>query len=154
MSSFTRTLQRRFSRSKARATDTTPEDAAERPVAAAQGFKMLPDGGYITVRATKGPVRVSARRLQAQARVAQIMYPGEQRQQELDLNRFMRKHEAADAQEKRITDALAQPVAAITRQMRRHAQRTGRALPPVIGETPKPARKSRAKKPAATAAAA
>ncbi|WP_430636140.1 hypothetical protein [Sphingomonas hankookensis] len=74
------------------------------------------------------------------------MHPGEMRQQEKSLSRMMSAQDMRQANEKRIDALLATPVATVSRQVRRHAHRTGRALPPLIGAEPKKARKPRAKK--------
>lgn len=61
MSSKLRNMQRKFKR---RAADYEP---------APQPFFTLPDGGYMTLRPTKGWLKISGARLRAQFRMANLL---------------------------------------------------------------------------------
>lgn len=164
MSSLTRRIQRKHLRA---GTFTTDDDGNQvhvkhepQPQVVIYGEAAYPSpnrsmrrafsrdlkGGYVTVRYTRGPLRVSARRLAAQGKHAELVNPAAMRSEAKAIERSFLAVQAANANDKRIDELLAMPVAAISRQVRRHAQRTGRALPTLIGAEPKKARKPRAKK--------
>lgn len=101
-------------------------------------------GGYVTVRYTKGPLRVSAARLRAQASLAAILHPGEMREQARLLERVM---SGPRQKVSKVWGEPRDPVAGtITRQQIRYARRKGL---PVPGTEQPAGRKPRAKKAAA-----
>lgn len=89
MSSFARNMQRKRLR---QGTFTTDDDGNVTKVeheAKPQPTFTLPNGGYITVRYTRGYRVISGARLRAQAKLAEIQHPGAMREQSRLIARAM-----------------------------------------------------------------
>lgn len=145
MSSLIRNIQRKRLRQGTSTTDAEGNTVKVEHEPQPQRTIDLKDGGYATVRYTRGPLRVSAARLRAQGRLAAIQQASAMRDQGREFSRMVASAQKAEENRTRIDALLAAPVAVLTRQMRRHALRKGLPVPTTVAEAAK--KVARARKP-------